>query len=166
MRPAELERAGAAAVATTIWLISAANDPARGQVPAEISGGTINLGGRGWSAAEGRLVSPDQTTNQFEFDVRAGLASDYIYRGTTLSDHKPAVGAAIEAAFGQFYGGVTAASVELPTQPAAEITISGGAHPKIGDIDFDLRVTSFLYPGEISVGATNNIDYWEAAVRA
>jgi hypothetical protein len=29
-----------------------------------------------------------------------------------------------------------------------------------------LRLTSFLYPGEISVGTTNNINYWEAAVRA
>jgi hypothetical protein len=27
-------------------------------------------------------------------------------------------------------------------------------------------LTSFLYPGEISVGTTNNINYWEAAVRA
>lgn len=75
----------------------------------------INLGGRGWSPTEGRLVSADRTTNQFEFEVRAGFASDYIYRGTTLSDHKPAVGAAIEATFAQFYTGVSVASVKLPT---------------------------------------------------
>ena len=160
MQSAELggARAGAVAVATAIWLISVALSPAHGQV--------INLGGRGWSAADGGLVTSDRTTNQLEFDVRAGFASDYIYRGTTLSDHKPAVGTAIEATFGQLYGGVAVASVKLPTQPAAEITINGGVRQKIGDIDFDLRATYFLYPGEIPVGVTNDIDYWEAGVRA
>ena len=159
MQSAELggARAGAVAVATAIWLILVALSPAHGQA--------INLGGRGWSAAEGELVTSDSTTNQLEFDVRTGFASDYIYRGTTLSDHKPAVGTAIEATFAQLYGGVAVASVKLPTQPASEITINGGVRQKIGDIDFDLRATYFLYPGGISVGATNNIDYWEAGVR-
>ena len=46
------------------------------------------------------------------------------------------------------------------------ITINGGVRQKIGDIDFDLRATYFLYPGEISVGATDDIDYWEVGVRA
>jgi uncharacterized protein (TIGR02001 family) len=123
----------------------------------------ISLGGRGWLPAEGNSTS-DRSANQFGFDVRAGFASDSMYRGTTLSDHKPAVGAAMEATFAQFYAGVSVASVKLPTQPAAEITASGGVRQKIGDIDFDLRATYFLYPGEIST--TNGIDYWEAAIRA
>ncbi|MGA7682257.1 MAG: TorF family putative porin [Pseudolabrys sp.] len=123
----------------------------------------ISLGGRGWLPNESTSTS-DSSANQFGFEVRAGLASDYMYRGTTLSDHKPAVGAAMEATFAQFYAGVSVASVKLPTQPAAEITASGGVRQKIGDIDFDLRATYFLYPGEIST--TNGIDYWEAAIRA
>ncbi|MFZ0624059.1 MAG: TorF family putative porin [Pseudolabrys sp.] len=93
------------------------------------------------------------TANQFEFDIRAGFASDYIYRGTTLSDHKPAVGAAIEATFAQFYTGVSVASVKLPTQPSAEIAVSGGVRSKIGDIEFDLGATYYLYPGEIYYSA-------------
>ena len=159
-------RTGAVAAATAIWLISVASGPAHGQVPAEVSGGMINLGGRGWAPAEGKLVTSDRAANQFEFDARAGFASDYIYRGTTLSDHKPAVGAAFEAAFAQFYAGVSVASVKLPTQPAAEIAVSGGVRPKIGDIDFDLRATYYLYPGETSGGTTNGIDYWEVGIRA
>jgi len=159
-------RASVVAVAAAIWLISVATDPAHGQVPAEVSGAMINLGGRGWSPAEGRQVSGDSTTNRFEFDIRAGLASDYIYRGTTLSDHKPAVGAAVEASFAQFYAGVSVASVKLPTQPSAEIAVSGGVRRKIGDIDFDLGATYYLYPGEILVDTTKGIDYWEAAFRA
>jgi Bacterial protein of unknown function (Gcw_chp) len=75
----------------------------------------INLGGRGWSPGEDKLVTSDRSASQFEFGVRAGFATDYIYRGTTLSDHKPAVGAAFEAAFAQLYAGVSVASVKLPT---------------------------------------------------
>lgn len=124
----------------------------------------INLGGRGWSPGEDKLVTPDRPASQFEFDVRAGLATDYIYRGTTLSDHKPAVGAAFEGAYSLFYAGVSVASVKLPTQPAAEIAVSGGVRPKIGDIDLDLRATYYLYPGEVS--GSNGINYWEAGIRA
>ena len=152
-------------MAIATCFVSVAVSPAHGQTPAETSGGTISLGGRGWLPAEG-TPAPDHPANQFGFDARAGFASDYMYRGTTLSDHKPAVGAAMEATFAQLYAGVSVASVKLPTQPAAEITISGGMRPKIGDVDFDLRATYFLYPGETLAGATNGINYWEAAIRA
>jgi uncharacterized protein (TIGR02001 family) len=103
----------------------------------------------------------------FEFSARAGFASDYIYRGVTLSDHKPAVGAGLEAMFGLFYAGATVTSVNLPTRPAAEITMNGGLRPKLGDVQFDFGWTSFSYPGETApVGGTAGIDYWEAAARA
>ena len=69
----------------------------------------------------------------------------------------------MEATFAQFYTGVSVASVKLPTQPAAEVTLTGGVRPTIGDIEFDLRVAYFLYPREIS---SSDIDYWEVAGRA
>jgi len=136
------------------------------QAPVDESGGAINLGGRGWSAPEDKPATSDRAPKQLEFDFRGGFATDYIYRGTTLSDHKPAVGAAIEAAFAQLYAGVAAASVKLPTQPAAEITMSGGVRQTIGNIDFDLGAIYFLYPGEMTGGGIRGIDYWEAAIRA
>ena len=98
-------------------------------------------------------------------NFRGGFATDYIYRGTTLLDHTPAVGAAIEAAFAQLYAGVGVASVKLPTQPSTEITMSGGIGQTIGNVDFDLGATYFLYPGEIVAAGSNGIDYWGAAIR-
>ena len=123
-------------------------------------GGTINLGGRGFAAPE--LKEP--STNQIEYEVRAGLATDYMYRGTTLSDHKPAVGAAFEVAFSHFYVGSSFASVKLPSQPAAEISVTGGARQTLAGIDFDLGATYYMYPGEIA--GSPGINYWEAALRA
>jgi uncharacterized protein (TIGR02001 family) len=124
--------------------------------------GAIGLGNRGWSAA-----NPSQTSsaNELEFSARAGIASDYIYRGATLSDHGPAAGAALEARFGALYAGTTVATVKLPTLPAAEFTFAGGVRRTIATIDFDIGVTYFAYPGERLPGETNGINYWEAVIR-
>jgi uncharacterized protein (TIGR02001 family) len=125
-------------------------------------GGAIGLGNRGWSASE---PNREESANKLEFSARAGLASDYIYRGTTLSDHGPAAGAAFEARFGPLYAGTTVATVKLPTQPVAEFTMAGGIRPKLANIDFDLGVTYFGYPAERLPGENHGINYWEAVIR-
>lgn len=100
--------------------------------------GSINLGSRGGiagAAAERTAPPADDTPNVFEFSARGGFASDYIYRGTTLSDHRPAVGAAFElTALGILYAGTTFASVKLQSQPAAEI-IMGWVAVAFGNCD-------------------------------
>ena len=137
------------------------------QTPAETSPAiAINLGGRGWSSPGSNVDETKRPADQFSFEARGGFATDYMYRGTTLSDHKPAVGAAFEGAFSVFYAGVAVASVKLPTQPSAEISASAGLRKTIADINFDLGATYFLYPGETSVGGGEGTDYWEAALRA
>src|SRR5882757_11134848 len=134
---------------------------ARAETPEVTPAGAIGLGNRGWSAAE---TSHATSANELEFSARAGFATDYIYRGTTLSDHGPAAGAALEARFGLLYAGTTVATVKLPTQPLAEFTFAAGVRPKIATIDFDFGVTYFAYPGERLPGETG-INYWEAAIR-
>lgn len=153
-------RLGTASMAALfgLWLAPVA----RAQSPEVGAGGAIGLGNRGWSAAEPNRAKPE---NEFDFSARAGVSSDYIYRGTTLSNHGPAAGAAIEARLGQFYAGGTVASVKLPTEPVAEFTVGGGFRPKIGNFDFDLGVTYFAYPGERLPGETGGINYWEALIR-
>jgi uncharacterized protein (TIGR02001 family) len=137
---------------------------ALGQTATSNYGGAISLGGHGWSSFEGAPTASGHDASQLEFSFRGGVATDYMYRGTTLSDHKPAIGGAVEATFGPFYAAAAVASVKLPTQPTAEITMSAGSRATIGGIDFDLGVSYFLYPGEISAGP--DTDYWQAAIRA
>src|SRR5262245_58175 len=141
-----------------------ADNSALGQAATDNYGSAISLGGHGWSSFEDAPATSVQQANQLEFSFRGGLATDYIYRGTTLSDHQPAVGGAVEATFGALDAAAAVASVKLPTQPAAEITLSAGARRTIGDIDLDFGVSYFLYPGEIS--ASPGTDYWQAAIRA
>jgi len=134
--------------------------------PQNSSVGAINLGGRGWSASETKHAVPESAKGQLEFEVRGGLASDYVYRGVTLSDRKPTAGMAIEATYNILYAGLAVAGVRLPTQPAAEISMSGGIRPTLGPVGFDLGVTYFRYPGEAPAAESNGINYWEAALRA
>ena len=130
------------------------------------TGRAINLGGRGWGVPATTAATPPKEGETLQLSAKAGIASDYIYRGTTLSDRKPAVGAGIEATFSWLYAGATVASVKLPTRPDAEITMAAGVRPKLGNVEFDFGATYFLYPGEVSGGPTNGIEYWETAARA
>src|SRR5262245_60996284 len=159
---ASVRPASGASVAALVglWLASITGALAQAENPAPV--GAIGLGNRGWSAAD---TGQAGSANQFEFSARAGFASDYIYRGVTLSDHGPAAGAAFETRFGPLYAGTTVATVRLPTEPSAEFTVAAGIRPKIATIDFDLGVTYFAYPGERLPGETNGVNYWEAVIR-
>src|SRR5262249_25942198 len=132
--------------------------------------GSINLGAHGTIGAEAPVRTsppPDRPDSPAEFNFRAGLASDYIYRGTSLSARQPAVGAPFEAAFGMFSVRAPLPTVRLPSRPVAEISTSGGFRPKLGDVQFDFGATYFSYPGEMApVGVTAGINYWEAMARA
>jgi uncharacterized protein (TIGR02001 family) len=161
-RVASVRRVSGASIAALVglWLAPMACALAQAETPGQA--GAIGLGNRGWSAAD---INQATSANELEFSARAGLASDYIYRGTTLSDHGPAAGAAFEARFAALYAGTTVATVNLPTQPAAEFTFTTGIRPKIATIDFDLGVTYFAYPGERLPGETNGTNYWETVIR-
>ena len=155
---------------TVLWLVLARSGAADAQTAADNAADSINLGARGGIALGAPVHSPPAqglADSPLEFSFRAGLATDYIYRGTTLSAHQPAVGAAFEATLGMLYAGGTAASVKLPSQPAGEITMAGGIRPKWGDVQFDFGATYFAYPGETPPpGVTAGINYWEAVARA
>ena len=133
---------------------------------AQQNAGTVPIafGGKGWDGADVVAGISKDESGALHFSIKAGTATDYIYRGTTLSDRKPAVGGLFEATYGQFYAWTSVATVRLPTRPDAELGFSGGIRPSLAGIDFDLGVTYFAYPGEAVPG--NGINYWEAALRA
>ncbi len=134
---------------------------------------TIAFGAAG-SPARGADLTPTAPPREeakpgldgFEFSGGGGLASDYVYRGISLSARRPSASATFTAQRDLFYLETEVRSVSLPTQPAAEISAAVGLRPKIGDIQFDLGATYYDYPGQILTAGATSLNYWEASLNA
>lgn len=153
------------AVIADLLLLPALDRSASAEPPANNETSSIVLGARAGltPTTPVPVVAPEGAAESLEVSARAGFASDYIYRGVTLSDHKPAVGAGIEAALGALYAGTTFTSVKLPNQPAVELTTTTGVRPNLWNINWDFAWTYFAYPG---MPSSPSIDYWEVGGRA
>ncbi len=123
-----------------------------------------------WPSAGADLVltreagsTPGERAFDVEFD--AFLMSDYVYRGISLSERKPSAGASFEAKWRGFYLGSDWQSVDLPTQPASEITWSGGYRWSLAGLDFDLGADYFWYPGEVLAPGQAATSYWEFGLK-
>ena len=96
----------AAAFASSIGIpLALANTAAHAQTRDD-KATSVDIGARGGLAKQtppSSAADSDGQESSVEFSARAGFATEYIYRGTTLSAHQPAVGAVLEAAFNHFY---------------------------------------------------------------
>jgi uncharacterized protein (TIGR02001 family) len=88
------------------------------------------------------------------WDVAFGGAvmSDYIWRGITQSGHNPSVAAYTELRYNwspslQFYGGISAESIQFPNRAAAEVDYYGGVRPTFGPVALDFGYWYYSYPG-------------------
>lgn len=82
----------------------------------------------------------------------AGLASDYVFRGITQSNHNPSANAYFEPRFNvtkdlQLYAGVSGESISFANQAAAEIDGYFGVRPTFGAFAFDFGLFYYGYPG-------------------
>jgi len=82
----------------------------------------------------------------------SAIASDYIWRGITQSNHKPSVAAYFEPRYNinkdlQLYAGVGAASISFPNRAAAEVDFYAGFRPTFGKFAFDFGAWYYWYPG-------------------
>lgn len=87
------------------------------------------------------------------WDIAFGsaVASDYIFRGVTQSNHGPSVAAYFEPRYSiakdlQLYAGLGGASISFPNRAAAEVDIYGGIRPTFDKLSFDLGVWYYWYP--------------------
>ena len=113
--------------------------------------------------AGGADAKPDNQA--FDVAFQAFVMSDYIYRGVSLSERKPSAGTYIEATWRGLYLSSNWQSVDLPTQPASEITWAGGYRWSLVGFDFDLGASYFWYPGEILADGAPSTSYWEYAFK-
>lgn len=96
------------------------------------------------------VVAP--ATPVFDVAFGAAIASDYIFRGITQSNHKPSVSAYFEPRWNitpavQLYAGMAGNSISFPNTAAAEIDFYGGIRPTLGPVVFDFGFWYYWYPG-------------------
>ena len=95
---------------------------------------------------------PPVAFDPWDIAFGSSIASDYVFRGITQSNHKPSVSAYFEPRYNvtkdlQLYVGLAGASISFPNRAAAEIDIYGGIRPTFGMFAFDFGVWGYLYPG-------------------
>ena len=76
------------------------------------------------------MVAPEPPAWDLAFG--SAIASDYVFRGITQSNHRPSVAAYFEPRYNlnkdmQLYVGLGGASIDFPNRAAAEIDIYGGS---------------------------------------
>jgi len=87
--------------------------------------------------------------SSFDANIGAALASDYNYRGYTLSDHRPSVSTNIEATYKSFFLGTNAASVQIPMLSQLQMTNYAGLRPVFGSLTVEMGIAYFSYPGSV-----------------
>ena len=100
-------------------------------------------------AASGRCAPPPPA---WDLAFGSAIASDYVWRGITQSNHKPSVAAYFEPRYNinkdlQLYAGIGGASISFPNRAAAEIDFYAGFRPTFGKFAFDFGAWYYWYPG-------------------
>ncbi|MGO9474250.1 MAG: TorF family putative porin [Rhodomicrobium sp.] len=89
-----------------------------------------------------------------DWDIAFGgyMASDYIFRGITQSNHQPSVNAYSELRYNvnptvQFYAGSAMESIDFPNRAAGEDDFYFGVRPTIDKLSLDFGGWFYWYPG-------------------
>ena len=135
-------------------------------VSASIALATLVVPAFGGEPATAAASKAQTVSNAFDITVSGWLMSDYIYRGISLSARRPAAASSIDIQHGWFYVSGELHSVNLPTNPAAELTLTGGVRHTYANIDFDLSAAYIFYPGEAPNETQTATDYWQGGISA
>ncbi|MBY0558532.1 TorF family putative porin [Hyphomicrobium sp.] len=114
--------------------------------------------------------------NKFGYSITISGASDYLFRGISLTDEKPAFQPYIEFTYGIGYLGIWGSNIgsrELAAEGFQatgpwEVDVYAGIRPVVGPVNFDLAVLWYTYgartnPGGLTKG---DLDYVELKASA
>jgi len=106
-------------------------------------------------------AAPEAPPSPWDVAFGGGIASDYIFRGITQSNHRPSVAAYFEPRYNvtkdlQYYVGIASESISFPNRAAAEVDIFGGFRPTFGPLALDFGGWYYWYPGGQCFNASVN----------
>ena len=119
------------------------------------------------------LIENDSASDTFGLSANSTFTTDYIFRGISQTDERPAVQGGVEATYGVLYLGIWGSNVDFglglnevgDLEKVADLEIDwyAGARTSWLGISFDLGLFYYSYPG--SLGAAE-LDYVEIGTAA
>lgn len=106
----------------------------------------------------------DGGDRKWSFSFNVAGTTDYVFRGFSQTDEKPAFQAGVDVGYGIFYLGAWGSGTDkdFVGGSPAEIDLYGGVTPSAGIFDFDFGFIYYWYPGEDDVSSGFvDVSYWE-----
>jgi uncharacterized protein (TIGR02001 family) len=75
------------------------------------------------------------------------VTTDYVFRGVSQSDQRPAVQAGVDVTYKWFYVGAWGSTIDFDVDENVEVDIYAGIKPVWGPLTFDFGVIYYWYPG-------------------
>ena len=109
------------------------------------------LSGPAWASDE-----PPAETAALELSANVALASDYRFRGISLSNRNPAIQGGVDLSHESgFFVGTWASSIADTAGAHVEVDLYGGYAGAAGPVQYTATVLYYAYPGG------KGVDYWE-----
>lgn len=125
-----------------------------------LSAGLLGLG----AAAVPAVADEHGGDRQWSFSFNVAGTTDYVFRGFSQTDEKPAFQAGVDVGYGIFYLGAWGSGTDqdFVGGSPAEIDFYGGVTPSLGMFDFDFGFIYYWYPGENDIDSGFvDVSYWE-----
>ena len=110
----------------------------------------------------------EEAAGPHTFTANVGVVSNYIFRGISQSQHRPAIQGGVDYAHASgLYAGLWASQVNWTDRPDwtyqknnhVEVDVYGGYKGTIGDVGYDVGFIRYFYPGDFraTVGGAPNV---------
>ncbi len=93
----------------------------------------------------------------FSWSMTVGGTSDYIFRGLSLNNERPAAQGSVDVGYGIFYAGAWASNVSGAGYEPMELDLYAGIKPVLGQVTFDFGIIGYLYP--IADGSLDYVEF-------
>lgn len=118
-------------------------------------------------AAAPAVANEHGEDRKWTFSFNVAGTTDYVFRGFSQTDEKPAFQAGVDVGYGIFYLGAWGSGTDqdFVGGSSAEIDFYAGITPSWNIFDFDFGVIYYWYPGEKdAVSGGVDVSYWEGKV--
>ena len=112
------------------------------------------------------LTAGRAAAEEVKLSGTAQVATDYMSKGTSKNDGRPALSGSAEASVGAFYAGTWASDAFTSQGGDAELHLYAGARPELAGIKWDFRAMAKTIPGTIPGVQESYAEFRADATRA